>query len=323
MKFDVIIGNPPYQLSDGGASASAMPLYHKFVQQAKNLNPKYVTMIIPSRWFTSGKGLSKFRKEMLHDKRIRAITDFHDASDCFPGVEIKGGVCYFLWDRDNEGLCKVTSINSSGVKTIAERPLLENNADIFIRYNGAIPILKKVQKFKEERFNKIISTRKPFGLSTSLKGIKTDSKKTKVKIFANRKRGYIERSKITRNDSWIDQYKLFVPYAIGSGNSKTDVVKPIVAGPGTCCTETYLVFGPFENRKLAVNAKSYISTRFFHFLLTLKKNTQHATRRVYEFVPEQDYNESWSDEKLYEKYNFTDEEISFIESMVQPNRENK
>src|SRR5699024_8607749 len=140
------------------------------------------------------------------------------------------------------------------------------------------------------------------------KGIKTDSKKTKVKIFANRKRGYIERSKITRNDSWIDQYKLFVPYAIGSGNSKTDVVKPIVAGPGTCCTETYLVFGPFENRKLAVNAKSYISTRFFHFLLTLKKNTQHATRRVYEFVPEQDYNESWSDEKLYEKYNFTDEE---------------
>jgi len=164
MKFDVIIGNPPYQLNDGGAQASAMPLYHKFVQQAKKLNPRFLSMIIPSRWFAGGKGLDDFRNEMLNDNRIRAIHDYLKASECFPGVEIKGGVCYFLWDRDNRGLCKVYTHSDNKIISEMERPLSEKNFDVFIRYNEAIPILHKVFEKKERSFSEIVSPGKPFGL---------------------------------------------------------------------------------------------------------------------------------------------------------------
>jgi site-specific DNA-methyltransferase (adenine-specific) len=171
MKFDVIIGNPPYQLSDGGGlGSSAMPIYHKFVLQAKKLTPRYLTMIIPSRWFTGGRGLDEFRDEMLHDNRLREIHDFPNSNDCFNGVIIEGGVCYFLWDRDHTGLCKVCTYDKDKLISSTERPLLEKGADIFIRYNQAISILRKVQKLNEESFSSIVSANDPFGFDIREEG---------------------------------------------------------------------------------------------------------------------------------------------------------
>ena len=315
MKFDVIIGNPPYQLKDGGAQASAGPLYHKFIEKAKQLNPRYLSMIIPSRWFSGGKGLDKFRKEMLHDQRIRVIHDYVNAKDCFPNIDLKGGVNYFLWDRDNKGQCEINTHADGKISSTSIRPLLEQGTDVFIRYNEAISIFKKIQKYNEGSFSDSVSARKPFGLTTTFKGKKI-SFNNSVMMYQNKSIGYIKREEVLQNNDWIDMHKVLAPYAVGSGDSKTDLIKPIYSEPGTCCTETYLVLALSKNKQEALNAISYIKTKFFHFMVTLKKNTQHTTREVYEFVPMQDFTESWDDKKLYDKYNLDKEEITFIESNV-------
>lgn len=318
MKFDVIIGNPPYQLSDGGAQASASPLYHFFVQRAKKLQPRYLTMIIPSRWFSGGKGLDEFREEMLHDKRLRILHDFLDASECFPGVDIKGGVCFFLWDKENSGLCKICTHENGNIESVSERPLLEDNADVFIRYNNAIPILRKVQLSNQTSFADIVSSRKPFGIPTNFNSYIEKPFKDSVKIYLNKNIGYVARSQIEKNSQWLDKYKLFVPKAIGSGNTKEDLIKPIIANPNTCCSETYILVGPFDDEQICKNVCSYINTKFFHFFVGLKKITQDATKSVYQLVPMQDFSEPWTDEKLYAKYGLDTDEIAFIESMVRP-----
>ncbi|AXI99338.1 site-specific DNA-methyltransferase (adenine-specific) [Cyclonatronum proteinivorum] len=318
MKFDVIVGNPPYQLSDGsGKGAGAVPIYQKFITQAKKLNPRYLTMIVPSRWFAGGRGLDEFRNEMLNDKRIKKIHDFLNASDCFPGVEIKGGVCYFLWDREYSGECEVNTYENNSLISTSKRPLLEKGTEVFIRYNEAIPIIRKIKAKNFDPLNKIISSAKPFGLRTYFKG-KDSPFKDSIKIYANQHIGYIKRNEVLQNSQWIDQHKVIAPYAVGSGDSKTDLVKPIYSEPGSCCSETYIVFGPFSSKKRCENLMGYINTKFFHFCLTLKKNTQHATKTAYEFVPLQNFDESWTDEKLYKKYGLTKDEIAFIESMIRP-----
>ena len=316
MKFDVIIGNPPYQLNVGVQQESyAIALYHKFVQQAKKLNPRYLTMIIPSRWFAGGRGLDEFRDEMLHDDRLRVIHDFINASDCFSGVEIKGGVCYFLWDRDNPGLCNIFT-HKDGTISQSERPLLEENNDTFIRYNQAISIIKKVAKFNEESFSSIVSPQTPFGLYSSFKDFHSHGT---IKVYANKQTGYLGQDYIIlKNAHWIDKWKVYVPKAIGSGELGNDIIKPIIGEPNSLCTQTYIMYGPFENENICKNVISYVNTKFFHFLMGLKKVTQDAMAKVYTLIPMQDFSKPWSDKELYQKYNLTEEEIAFIESMVRP-----
>jgi len=319
MKFDVIIGNPPYQMSDGGAQASAVPLYHKFVQQAKKLNPRYLTMIIPSRWFSGGRGLESFRKEMLNDDRLRKIIDFPNSKDCFPGVEIKGGVNYFLWDKEYKGNCEISRIEGNKLVSKMTRPLVEPGLDIFIRYNESIAIYRKVSGNTNNSFAKYVSSQKPFGLRTYVKG-KESRFENDVKLYGNKRVSWFPRDDIEYKNEWIDKWKVLITMAYGAGEGFPHQIinKPIIAEPNSICTETYLVVGPFNSEIQARNVKIYMETKFFRFLVMLKKITQHASRKVYAIVPEQDFSIEWTDEKLYEKYQLNNQEIEFIESMIKP-----
>lgn len=330
MKFDVIIGNPPYQLEDGGGmGSSAIPIYQKFVTQAQKLNPRYLTMIIPSRWFTGGRGLDEFRDQMLNDKRISILHDYVNASECFPGVEIKGGVCYFLWEKDRSGLCKVYTHSGDKI-TESNRYLLEEGTSVFIRNNETINIIHKVQQQEEASFSTIVSANDPFGydvrVANSYKRIKPkyDLKPSadSVKFYYNGWKkdgiGYISASSVSKNVDWINKPKILIPKAWGNGDPATDWLNPIIAEDNSVCTETYLVVGPFKTETEARNATTYIQTRFFHLLVSAVKITQNTMQKAYSFVPLQDFSHPWTDEMLYEKYGLTEEEIAFIESMIRP-----
>jgi len=316
MHFDVIVGNPPYQLSDSGFGISAKPIYDRFITQAKLLKPRYLTMIVPARWYAGGKGLDDFRDEMLHDNHLRIIHDFPQAFECFSGVQIKGGVCYFLWDRDHPGLCDVVTHKDGKELGSIRRPLLEEGCDTFIRYNEAVSILHKVMKNKESSMIDYVSSRQPFGLDTTFHGKENGS----IKLYENQGVSFVEESQIDKNKSIIKEYKVFIPRA-GSGSDAFPhpiLGKPFVGEPYSACTETYMFIGPYTNLEECKNVVSYITTKFLRFLVMLKKVTQDTTRIVYSFVPIQDFSHPWTDEMLYKKYGLTEEEIAFIESMIRP-----
>ena len=316
MKFDAIVGNPPYQVMDGGGKgSSSVSLFDKFVDLSFKLNPKYSSMIIPSRWFSGGKGLDEFRDRTLHDKRLRKIKDFFDSTSCFPTADISGGICYFLWDSIFSGDCTIISERNNIISTMT-RPLLEDGSDSFIRFNESISIIRKIKKHQENSIENIISARKPFG-DILPEPIKKDNC---LFVYAYPTNGYICASDITQNIKWINKYKVFITKAYGErGDFPYFVIgKPFLGKPHEICTETYLVVYVSEDFNMCNNVISYMKTKFFRFLVLQKKNTQNAARNVYSFVPLQDFSRPWTDADLYAKYGLTEEEIAFIEKMIKP-----
>lgn len=318
MQFDVIIGNPPYQLSDGGYGTSAAPIYQLFVERALDLEPRFAVFVTPSRWFAGGKGLNAFRARLLSDRRMRSIVDYPKLYEAFPGVKIRGGVSYFLWDREHDGPCTIQTMWDG--KPVGEPVARYLDAyDVLIRRNEAVPVLEKVRAQGEETLDALVSSRKPFGLATNFHGRATAKRLADpVKLFGSRKVTWIERSELVQNDSWVDDWKVLMTAVQGTSAAVETkfLSKPIIAGPGTACTETYLVAGRFSNEEEANRFALYLRTRFVRFLVSLRKSTQHATRDVYAFVPDIPMDREWTDALLYERYGLSSEEIAFIESQV-------
>jgi site-specific DNA-methyltransferase (adenine-specific) len=321
MQFDVVIGNPPYQLSSDGGTRD-VPIYQKFVEQAKLLEPRFLSLVIPARWMASGLGLNEFREVMLNDRRIRDVIDYPVAKEVFPSVEIKGGVCFFLWDRDYQGDASVQSIRGGVVSGPTMRDLSE--FDVLVRDNRAIQILRKVLARKDESIIHILSVDKEFGWTSNFEDFHAKKHKHDVPIHygrhGKRLKGYVQRSQITKSEELVDKWKVMVPQAGSDGGQRIpDVVlgKPFIASKPSVCTQTFLFF--YLNTRLeAQSVQSYLRTRFFRFLVSLRKITQDATRSTYTWVPQQTWDRTWTDKDLYKKYKLTKEEIEFIESMIRP-----
>ena len=321
MQFDVIIGNPPYQLgSDGGTRD--VPIYQKFVEQGKMLEPRFLTMVIPARWMSSGLGLNEFRGSMLSDRRIRSLSDFPVAREVFPSVEVKGGVCFFLWERDYSGDAEVINVRAGEVIGPNLRNLAEY--DVFVRDHRAVQILRKILTYKEESITSILAVDKEFGWTSNFEDFRDKPLKNDVPLHYGRqgKRliGYVKRSEVTKSEHLIDAWKVMVPQAGSDGGQRIpDVVlgRPFIAASPSVCTQTYLFFF-VDSEDAAESIQSYLTTCFFRFLVSLRKNTQHATRSTYTWVPMQKWDQTWTDKKLYKKYGVTEEEIAFIETMIRP-----
>lgn len=321
MIFDVIIGNPPYQLSDGGNAASARPLYHLFVQQAKRLNSRYLIMITPARWYAGGKGLDDFRNEMLDSSNIRYLIDFKNSADCFPGVNIAGGVCYYLIDRSYNGDCIVSNYKGDMEVSRMKRPL--NEYSTFVRDNESIQIIRKVRNHQEKDMSSIVRSRNSFDLPSNERGHNQMSA-SDLKLLSSGGVSYIGHRLVSDKEKLVDRFKVIITYAMSGGNkpgAEGDyqiISSLMVLNPKEVCTETYLVIGDFDNREEAKNMVSYIKTKFLRFLLLQSLTSIHITKGCFQFVPLQDFSKPWTDEELYKKYNLTEEEIAFIESMIRP-----
>ena len=321
MQFDVIIGNPPYQLASDGGTRD-IPIYHKFVDAALTLDPKYVLMITPSRWFAGGLGLDSFRDRMLNDKRLRVFVDYSRMDAVFPGVDFEGGVSYFLWDRDHKGECEVAHYLGDQTPATSRRNLGE--FDVFVRNPNALTILRKVLARKEPSITEIMVTNNEFGLVTNFrdyKDAKAGTDNIAVHAIRDSKRviGWMPRKKLPKGEALVDKWKVLIPKSYGErGAIPAQILGPtLIAKPPSASTQTY-VFVYADSEAEAQYIKSYTKTRFFRFLLSLRKITQHAAKPVYKWVPQQAWDRDWTDEMLFKKYSITKEEIVFINSMIRP-----
>lgn len=320
MQFDVIVGNPPYQLASDGGTRD-VPIYQHFVAQAKKLEPRFLSMIIPSRWMAAGLGLADFRAEMLGDKRIRKLVDYPDSSELFPGVKLMGGACYFLWDRDNPGPCETVLVRAAQKIETAERHLDE--FDILVRDSRALGILRKVRDRQESSIVDVLSADKEFGLTSNFDDYEDEPFPSAVPLYAyqrgKRLVGWIDRNKITKSNDLVDTWKVLIPAAgFESQILPTLVLSSIRRAPNpSACTQTYL-FLPASSEAEADSMESYVKTRFFRFLIWLRKVSQHATRSTYTWVPQQAWDRSWTDADLFQKYGITGDEQEFIESIIRP-----
>lgn len=338
MTFDVIIGNPPYQLSDGsGASTDAAnPIYQLFVEQAKKMRSRYLCMIIPAKWMVGGKAvLNKFRESMIKDDKLKCIFDFENSASCFAGLHIDGGVCYFLRDNQynskKEGGIYYVYNTSDGIVVRSKRQLQNDYFKYIIRDERILSILKK--SFSGQSFSQIVSLTKPFGIRKDLfnsperypsSGLVADKKANLIQIHgvkgikggAKRQIGYVKRDFVNSGEEMIDKYKIF--FTTSYSTNATIPPEVILGDKGCVCTETFLVIGPFNTQKEQLNCNSYIHTNFFRFLLYYGKGTMQVNRDVFSLIPLQDFSKPWTDEELYKKYGLTEEEVAFIESMIRP-----
>lgn len=322
MQFDVIIGNPPYQMKGGAGGSSDSSIYHLFVEQAMRLEPRYLSMVIPSRWLAGGRGMDEFRKTMLTDRHISHFVDYTRMSTAFPGVDFEGGVGYFLWSKEYKGDAKYTLFQGDERHPTITRDLAAH--DTFVRDHRALGILERVQALREPTMDTLISADTPFGLATNFADYKDKPFRNSIALYrTDRGRRVIvhtARSGIKKNTHLIDSWKVLFPEAYGErGAIPALVLGPsIIAPPSSACTQTYLVAGPLASERAATSLQSYGKTRLFRFLVSLRKITQHALRSTYSWVPLQNWNRDWTDEMLYKKYGITDEEITFITSMIRP-----
>lgn len=326
MKFDIIIGNPPYQLSDGGGTgSSAKPIYHMFIEQAKQLKPKYLCMIIPSRWFTGGKGLDDFRSKMLHDKNISILHDYINAKVCFPSVIIEGGVCFFLREEDYNGKCHIFAHQEDG-SVVESKRFLDGgkNLDIFIRDYKVQEIVEKVLSKGCVSFSNLVKPRNYFGISNSVK-VENDSSKNSLPIlcrYENRREiKNVNISKVIKGKDFIGKYKIFVSKADGAAGQIGLPVPARIIGKtefgdlNTVCTETFLAIGPFNSIEETQNVQNYMKTKFFRFLVGSRKN-KNMTQDTYMFAPVVDFSINWTDEMLYKEFDLDVEQINYIEHMI-------
>ena len=331
MKFDVIISNPPYQLSDGGGNgSSAMPIYQHFIEQDKKLKPHYIVMITPSRWFAGGKGLDEFRNDMLSDCHLKYLVDYANSAECFPGVVIAGGVNYFLWDREYCGDCTIEN-RKNKVVTITTRKLSEFN--IFVRDNVAVSIIRKIKKIDSNSFDACVFSRNYFGIVSNENGHK-EKKADEYILFSLKGYSYIDKNKVSDKANIAHSYKVIMTKAMSGGNKPSSDGKYQVAStikilnPEEVCTETYLILKDFSNVRNAENLCVYVKTKFFRFLLLQALTSINISKEKFCFVPMQDFTGNsdidWSvtipeiDKQLYKKYDLSQEEIDFIESMIKP-----
>lgn len=321
MQFDVIIGNPPYQMKGGAGGTSDSSIYHLFVEQAQKLEPKYLSMVIPSRWLAGGRGLDEFRKEMLGSKKLLKLVDFPVSKEVFPNVEVKGGICYFLWSNEHKGQCEVTVVRGEEEVTTSRKL---NEFDVFVRDYRAVEILRKVLKKGDVSITEILTADTPFGIATNFVDFHGKQRQGDVSLYyvkgGKRDIGYVTRVAIAKNTHLIDKWKVLVPEAGSDGGQKIpDSVlgKPWIAPPPSVATQSFLAFW-VSNEDEAKSLESYYRTKFFRHLVSLRKMTQHALRSTYSWVPMLTWDRDWTDEALYKRYKLSREEIDYIEAVIRP-----
>ena len=321
MKLDAIVGNPPYQVMDGGNSASALPVYQHFVGIAKKTNPIYISMITPSRWFAGGRGLDEYRDEMLNDSRIAIIVDFADSQECFPTVIISGGISYFLWDKSHDGVCRI--INKwRGSSNTTNRRL--NEYPVFVRSNNAINIIRKTNIEGQRNLSDEVLPSNPFGFRTYVRGEKHEFKGG-VRFIHSEGIGFVARTEIEKCQDAVDRFNVITTRAMSGGNKpSSDGSYQIIPAtmrvmkPGEICAETYICIGKYDDETSAYNLLRYLKTKFARFMMLQAMTSIMISKDSFRFVPLQDFSKPWTDEELYKKYNLSAEEIQFIESMIKP-----